>query len=61
MTELHKSVFDAIHALPRPVTATQCEEEGLKQIPLGPQQKQFKDWMQTSGAKLAQMLNEGRV
>lgn len=57
MSDLHKAVFASIHTLPRPVTIEQCEGEGLKQIPLGQQQKQFKDWMQSNGATLVHLLN----
>lgn len=59
MSALHKQVFLAIEALPRPVTPEQALETGNAMIPLGPQTQQWENWMKTNGAQLCQLLNKG--
>lgn len=58
MSDLHKRVFDAIHALPRPLTIEQAKETGATVI--GQDAKalqQWNSWMQTNGPQLIFMLN----
>lgn len=59
MSALHKQVFEAVEALPRPVTAEQALETGRAMIPPGKQAQEWEAWMQTNGAQLCQLLNRG--
>jgi len=59
MSDLHRDVFAAIHAVPRPITPEQALKAGMDVIGVNTgNQQQFASWMEQNGAKLCQMLNE---
>lgn len=59
MSDLHRDVFAAIHAITRPITPEQALKTGLEVIGANAaNQQQFSNWMEQNGAKLCQMLNE---
>lgn len=61
MSDLHKQVFEAIEALPRPITPEQALREGMSLIEDGKANEQWQAWMKTNGAHLCQLLNEGKA
>lgn len=59
MTTLQDRIFAAIKADPKPITQDRALEIGLQVIgDDGKHPSEFKDWMDSNGAKLVQMLNE---
>ncbi len=57
MSDLHKQVFAAIEALPKPVTAEQALATGKSLIQDAKGQQQWAQWVQSNGAQLIRHLN----
>ena len=60
MSDLHTAVFDAIKAMPRPISPDDARAVGLDQITDANQRQQFEAWFQTNGAQLTLLLNGGQ-